>query len=295
MPEPWRTTSSDAAADAVTRLAAATGAEYRLVGRLAGGETGAHEVQGPAGARLVVKWDDDPGSQAARRDAVALTARLGTEARWPVPDVWTVDAGDRLYVLQDLLPGTAVERLTHLIVDELLALHARRIGLGRSEPGPGFGEHLVDTLVVGGTDYCLHASLRDHDARTAALVARVEAFGRGLAPELFPREDVIHWDLHCGNLLQVDGRLTAVVDNDFVTVGDAAFDLVCIAMAAVDAECDDGVRDRLATAALDGLDPVRRNAYAGHLVVRILDWAIRKDRPDEIEAWLGEADRWFDG
>ncbi len=283
------------AVDAVARLADATGDDYRFVGRLAGGETGAHEVRGPDGARLVVKWDDDPGSSDSRRGAVRLTRRLRDEADWPVPHQWAVDAGDRLYVLQDLLPGTPVEFLNHAIVDELLALHGRRLGLGRAESGASMGEHLVDTLVVGGTDYCLHAPLRDHDARTAALVTRVEAFGRTVRAEQFPTDDLIHWDLHCGNLLQVDGQLTAIIDNDFVTVGDAAFDLVCLAMASVDTECEPGVRDRLAAAAFDGLDPVRRNAYTGHLVVRILDWAIRKDRPDEIEAWLAEADRWFDG
>jgi hypothetical protein len=282
------------AVEAVARLADATGEDYRFVGRLAGGETGAHEVRGPDGARLVVKWDDDPGSADSRRRAVGLTRRLRDEADWPVPHQWTVDAGDRLYVLQDLLPGTPVEQLNHAIVDDLLALHTRRLGLGRTEPGPSMGEHLVDTLVTGGTDYCLHAPLREHDERTAALVARVEAFGRGLRPEQFPTDDLVHWDLHCGNLLAVGGQLTAVIDNDFVTVGDAAFDLVCIAMAAIDTPCDPGVEDRLVAAAFDGLDPVRRNAYAGHLVVRILDWAIRKDRPDEVELWLAQAGRCFD-
>jgi hypothetical protein len=285
-------TQADAAA-AVASLAAWTGEDYRFVGRLTGGETGAHEIRGPDGARLVVKWDDEPDSQSSRRQSVALTRRLHDEARWPVPLQWTVDVGDRLYVLQELLPGTPVERLNHGIVDELLALHERRLGLG-AETAPTAGAHLVDTLVAGGNDYCLHAPLREHDERTAALLARIEAFGRGLRPEQFPADDIIHWDLHCGNLLEVDGQLTAVIDNDFVTVGDAAFDLVCIAMSAVDTPCDPGVEDRLVAAAFADLDPLRRNAYAGHLVVRILDWAIRKHRPDEVELWLTQAGRFFD-
>lgn len=181
--------TNETAVEAIARLARVTGADYRLVGRLAGGETGAHEVRGPDGARLVVKWDD---------------------------------------------------------------------------------------------------------GRTAALVQRIEAFGRTLRAEQFPHQDIIHWDLHFENVLQVDGAVSAVVDNDFVAVGDGAFDLVCAAMSAADTPCDPRVRERLTTAAFAGLDPVRRNAYGGHLVIRVLDWAIRKDRPDEIEHWLTEADRWFD-
>jgi len=275
---------------AVARLRDATGDDYRLVGRLAGGETGAHEVRGPAGERLVVKWDDDPGSQAARRRAVGLTARLGAEAGWPVQAQWIVDDGDRMYVVQELVAGLPVEAFTHALVDDLLALHERRLGLAGPDADPSAAVELIETLTVGGSGYCIHATLRDHDARTAALVGRIEAFVRGFDPARIPGTDIIHWDLHEGNLLQLDGRIAAVVDNDFVTTGDAAFDLVTLAIAATE-RADDDVRDRLFAAAFDDLDAVRREAYVGHLMIRVLDWAIRKRRTDEIDAWLGWADR----
>jgi hypothetical protein len=282
--------TSSIAESAIARLRDATGDDYRLVGRLAGGETGAHEVRGPDGARLVVKWDDDPGSQAARRRAVGLTARLASDAGWPVPTQWIVDDGERMYVVQELLAGSPVEAFTHPLVDDLLALHERRLGLAGPEAGPSAAVELIETLTVGGSGYCVHSSLRDHDARTAALVGRIEAFGRGLDPAQFPNTDIIHWDLHEGNLLQVDGHLAAVVDNDFVTTGDAAFDLVTLAVAATE-HSDDDVRDRIFAAAFDHLDPVRREAYVGHLMIRVLDWAIRKQRDDEIDTWLEWADR----
>ena len=285
------TATASPAEAAVARLRDATGDDYRLVARLAGGETGAHEVGGPAGERLVLKWDDDPGSQAARRRSVGLTARLGAEAGWPVPAQWIVDDGERMYVVQELVAGVPVTVLTHALVDDLLALHEHRLGLARLGDGPSSAHELIETLVVGGSGYCVHASLREHDARTAALVERIEAFGRSLVPEQFPNADVIHWDLHTGNLLQLDGRLAAVVDNDFVTTGDAAFDLVTLAVNATELPCEDGVRDRMYDVAFADLDEVRREAYVGHLMIRVLDWAIRKQRVGEIDAWLGWADR----
>jgi len=120
-----------------------------------------------------VKWDDDAGSQAARRRAVGLTARLGAEAGWPVPAQWIVDDGERMYVVQELVAGVPVETFTHALVDDLITLHERRLGLAGDDAEPAAAVELIETLTVGGSGYCVHASLRDHDARTAALVARI--------------------------------------------------------------------------------------------------------------------------
>jgi hypothetical protein len=71
---------------AVSLLAEGTDEPYRLVRRLIGAETGAHQVIGPEGRVLVLKWDTDPRSQELRREAVVLTERLRAEAGWPRPD-----------------------------------------------------------------------------------------------------------------------------------------------------------------------------------------------------------------
>jgi hypothetical protein len=280
------------AAAAVRRLCAATGGNFRLVGRLAGGETGAHEVRGPDGARLVVKWDDDLGSREARRQGVALTVRL-QDAGWPVPDQWVVEESDRTFVLQALVPGRPVDALSHVLLDDLLALDPLRGGLGSDVTDKDWTGHLVETLVTGGDGYCVHASLREFDDRTARLLGRIETLGRALDPTDFAADDIVHWDFHCGNVLQVDGRLSAVVDNDFVTVGDGRFDLVALAMSSREMPCDDGVRERLDAAAFDGLEPLRRDAYVAHFLLRILDWAIRKDRVEEVDEWLDRAGTLF--
>ncbi|MHB1447151.1 MAG: hypothetical protein ACYCTI_00090 [Acidimicrobiales bacterium] len=125
------------AATAVSMLSAASGRSYELVGRLAGGEAGAHEVRGPSGTRLVVKWETDPSSVALRREAVVLSDRLRMEAGWPVPRQEVVLADECLFVLQEFMPGLPVHRISHSLVDQVLDLHARRIGLAR----PGDPSH----------------------------------------------------------------------------------------------------------------------------------------------------------
>lgn len=283
--------SSLGPAEAVGLLTEITGEPYALTGRLSGGETGAHGVRhAPTGRRFVLKWETDEHSQGLRREAVILTERLRNEAGWPVPVQRTLAAQGCLLVLQEHMPGQPVEVFGEGVVEEVLGLHARRLGLARSEDPSHWPAALIETLIVGGRGYCLHESLRGYDERTARLVAGVEAFATSLDPGDLAGGDIVHWDLHPGNLLGAAGLLTAVVDTDFACVGDAAFDLVMLAVTSLALPCGPGVRRRLFAAAFDSLDEVRARAYLGHLFIRLLDWPIRRGRTEEIEFWLAAAE-----
>ena len=277
--------------EAVQLLSQLTGQKFQLVGRLPGGESGAHEIRGPDGSRVVVKWDSDPISQDARRVAVGLTARLGDQAAWPVPDQWIVESDTCLFVLQEFLPGHPIRILSNAMLTRLIELHKGRIGLARPEDKSNWPDQLIHTLTLGGDDYCLHSSLRNCDARTVRLLDRIVEIGHGITPRDLPGGDVVHWDLHSGNLLQIDDRLTGIVDTDFVKVGDAAFDLATLAVSACAIDCEQGVRGQLFELAIETLDMARRYAYIGHLLLRVLDWAIRYSRTDEVEFWLSQSDR----
>lgn len=280
------------AEQAVALLREATGEPYELVGRLSGGGTGAHEVRhGSDGERLVLKWEIDPGSRLLRRDGVELAERLRTQAGWPVPRQLVIEGPECLFVLQDFMAGGPVRAITPELADELLRLHRTRLGLGGPRAGSVWAERLIRTLVVGGSGYCRHEPLRRYDARTAAVVREVEALGARADPDDFTGSDIVHWDLHPGNLLTEDGNLSAVVDNDFCTVGDASFDLVMLALTSTALPCAPGVRHDLFRQAIDPLPPVRRAAYLGHLFIRLLDWPIRRGSADEVEHWLFQVDR----
>ncbi len=143
------------------------------------------------------------------------------------------------------MAGHPVRMYTSEMADTVLELHRRRLGLGAGRSGRPWAERLIRTLVVGGRGYCLHESLRRYDGRTASLVEEIEAFGRRLDPDEFDGRDIVHWDLHIGNLLADDGELSAVVDTDFCAVGDAAFDLVMLALSTGSVPCASGVRREL--------------------------------------------------
>jgi hypothetical protein len=280
------------AEQAVALLRETTGDSYELVGRLSGGETGAHEVRrGPDQERMVLKWETDPDSQGLRREGVVLTERLRTEADWPVPRQRIVESPGCLLVLQSFMTGSPIRLLTPELTDQLLQLHVKRLGLGDDDGGELWAQRLIRTLVEGGRTYCRHESLRCFDARTAALVEEIETFGAGVEPDDFRARDIMHWDFHLGNLLAQDDRLSAVVDTDFCAVGDAAFDLVALALSSTTVTCASGPRRNLFRRALDPLPPVRRTAYLGHLFIRVLDWPIRRGSEYEVEHWLAQVAR----
>lgn len=276
---------------AVAMLADALDDEYELVGPLAGGETGATEVRRADGRRFVLKWELDAENQRSRREGARLAERLRTRARWPAPQQQVVDVGDCLLVIQEFMSGTNVDHISHRLVDRLLGLHDARLGLATPGDQSRWAKDMIMVLVEGGNGYCLHQPLRDFDVGTGRVVERIEEIGRSLEPEELDGHDIVHGDLHPGNLLQVNGHLTAVVDMDYTRVGDATFDLTMLALGSLGVSVDPGVRSRLYERGVHALPGTKRRAYVANLVLRNLDWSIRKNRLAETEFWLTEADR----
>jgi thiamine kinase-like enzyme len=278
---------ADAAASILSEM---TGQRYHLVGQLSGGETGAHLFIGPGGEPIVVKWDTTSDGRAFRGESVALSERLRRQAGWPVPTESVIDADQIRFIIQEFMPGTPPTMVDHRLVDQLLDLHIRRLGLAEPNDPVRWPMNFIRTLAVGGNGYCRHESFRCYDKRTRSLIERIEAFGRSLNAEDFVGHDVVHWDLHPGNLLVDAGDLSAVVDTDFAIVGDAAFDLVMLALTSLPLTCEPDVRSRLFAEAFDHLDEERAQAYLGHLFVRLIDWPIRRNSPVEVDFWLARAD-----
>lgn len=279
------------AATATAQLSAASGVPYSVVGPLAGGETGAWKIRRADGVCFVLKWDADIDNQRIRRDGARLARRLRTEARWPSPELWLIDRDGILFIVQEFMEGGNVAHLSHALIDRVWELHEARSRLASTDTSVEWGRGLLRTLVHGGDGYCLHEPLRRFDARTRNVIERIETIGRSTDPEDLDGGDIVHFDLHPGNLLEVDGRLTAVVDMDFTCVGDATFDLTTLAITSLDVTADPGVRARLFDWGIASLPEPKRRVYVAHLLLRLLDWAVRGTRHVEIEFWLAQTER----
>lgn len=78
---------------------------------------------------------------------------------------------------------------------------------------------------------------------------------------------------------------------DYVRIGDAAFDLTMLAIASLGVTVDPGVRSRLFDHGVNALPQVKHDVYVANLLLRYLDWSIRKSRLAEIDFWLAQTDR----
>jgi hypothetical protein len=282
------------AEDGVARFSIAIGVPVRLLGPLAGGEMGATAVELATGEKRVLKWELDPSNKIARRSGALLAERLRAEASWPCPKQLVVEHDDILFVSQEFRAGEPIQRWTHGLVDDILGLHDSRLGLARLSESASWGQSQIDILTTGGQGYCLHEPLHAYDSRTRRVVLRIEEIGTSLRPEQLAGTDIVHADLHPGNMLQSDGRLAAVIDLDYTRAGDAGFDLVFLAVSSLGLAADGGVRRRLFEAVTSMVEEPRRLAYTANILLRSLDWPIRKGRTEEIEFWLAHADRLLD-
>ena len=207
----------------------------------------------------------------------------------------TVEADGCLFVIQDLVPGAPIARLTHSLVDELLRLHAARIGLAAYDDDSRWPDVLIETLTIGGIGYCMHESLRGYDARTARVLDRVEAIGHALDAERARRRR--HRALGLPSRQRARGRRPRQRGHRHrlrddgrrhVRSHDARSELT---------------RDRLrggsaaagcSTSACAAWKNRNGPAYVGHLLLRYLDWSIRKGRTEAVDYWLDSRARLFE-
>lgn len=270
----------------VAAVNAATGAGLAYAGRLSGGNAGAVAAGRPDGTRVVLtRWD---GWQLDRWPALAPLLERVRAAGYPIPALQVVPlpAGGAATV-QERVDGAPAHRPTAGLVTDLLRLVELQAGVA-ARPA----SRLADLhLSADGPGFCLHGPLREHSAATREVLAWVEEVGRSAPADALHGADLVHLDLHMGNVLvhrDDPDRVAGVVDWAGAAVGDRAFDLVTLGFdLSWHGEPETPVLDRLAAA-----DPGRLRAYAAHMSLRLVDWLLRHGGEQDVRRWVAVAHRW---
>jgi hypothetical protein len=275
-----------------TAVQRAGGPALTLVEPLTGGEVGAWLVRWPDGHDGVLTWAPPPpdASGDSLADIQALM-ELARGAGLPVPRYEAViDVGGLgTAVIQERAPGCTPGAVTSGLVERLLELAEVRRGL---LAGSAFAARPMP-LYLGrsGPGFCQHDPLRSHGARTAALLEAIEALAA--SGESVVGDDLVHFDYHLGNILVQPDRpdvVTAVLDWDGARAGCLALDLVILAFDLTwrsPGPLQERVEAHLTATTEPGL--VRR--LEAHQALRLVDWSIRHYGPDELDHWLGVAER----
>ncbi|MCX4963490.1 phosphotransferase [Streptomyces sp. NBC_00654] len=289
-------TSSSRGRDRVQRLDAdrmaeavyaGTGIRLTVEGPCPGGQVGAAYVRWPDGHRSVLKWRAHTELAALRAGPLAVSETLRAGG-FPAPATeLAVQAGHAVVTVQELLPGTPVERLDRNGLDQALALNESLTGrLAHRTDIPALALHLRED----GPGYCLHGPLRDHSPRTAALERRIAAIGAA-RPDRLDGTDAVHLDFHPGNMLAVDATITGIIDWDGAARGDRRFDLVTLRFGLLHAEQTEPDTVAHLDAVLDTVPPDVLLPSWAHMSLRMTDWAIRHFAAAEVDQWLDLAER----
>lgn len=258
------------------------GTSLALGERFAGGEQGAFSIFDPEGQRSVLKW------RTAAPVAPFFPARDVTEllrARgYPLPRyAYEGTVAGREYLIQEVLPGAPMGQLNARYLPRLLELNDLQAGLAPS-PSRAWPVMIVRSVLEGFDDYCVIASLRGHSSSTAELLAYVQALVRANADVALPKNDIVHFDFHTANILVDNGQISGVIDWDGSCAGDRAFDLATLLFYAGD---QPELRATLTRHVLDRSSREALQLYLAHMIVRQVDWSIRRQERVVVDHWLG--------
>jgi aminoglycoside phosphotransferase (APT) family kinase protein len=110
-------------------------------------------------------------------------------------------------------------------------------------------------------------------------------------PAWFRADDAVHMDLHHRNVLQVDGRLSAVIDWETCRPGDRWYDVVLFAICLAVARVPEGAAEEVWRLIERSVAPEVVAAYSTVLGLRLATWALESDTPWTPEFWAAAARR----
>ena len=252
---------------------------FALAGKLPGGhQDGAYVLAEPAGRRAVLK-------QLFAPRALPIIRRLRAIG-YPTPDALydgTADDGTT-YLVQEFVPGAPMATLTDVYLDQLITLNDLQANLN---PHPE--AHALESwsgyvyeAVFAPTSVWVSA-LGNHSPATAGLLTALRLATRRYATTVLPNTDVVHGDLHTGNILVEQGRITSVIDMVYAGYGTRAIDLATMLHTADSDDYAPATRLRLRAHVIERFGPEVYAICMAYRAIVTLEWAIRRGLPDWID------------
>jgi hypothetical protein len=254
------------------------GTHFRLGRPMAGGESGStHSILDEQGIEYVLKWGE--GSEFRVRETLEITRRLRTLG-YPAPEFVIASGGNGLrYLVQRMLPGKSGAALTPALLKRLVELNRLQQDAA-TELADGWPARIVEGIERG---FPVHESLATHSRETAAMLADLKGTVSMVAGMRSRTTDAVHFDFHTANILVENGEVTGVIDWNGCCAGDRAFDLTTLAFYGLE---DRSLATWLLQRALEVSSPPAVALYLSYLILRQLDWSIRKHNRATIALFL---------
>jgi len=235
------------------------------------GEQGAYVVTDHLNKRWVLKWTPGAHNLQWMQGAKTVTDLLRS-LNYPAPYYLLIGKiPEGIYSIQSVLPGSPLRTLTPTLLPRLLELNELQIG--RAIPGrKDWHQEVINTVLLGGDGYCLHASLQQHSQGTANLLQTLQTLVMEHQGEPHRNSDIVHGDFQHSNILIHNGQISGIVDWDGSFAGDCTFDIATLLFYSYDVV---EVRERLWEYALERISLKLLSMYFAHLILRQVDWSLR--------------------
>jgi aminoglycoside phosphotransferase (APT) family kinase protein len=255
---------------------------FELAGRLPGGnQDGAYVLAEANGRRAVLK-------QLFAPRALPIMCRLHAIG-YPTPDVLysgTADDGTT-YLVQDSVPGTPMPTLTDTYLDQIFTLNDLQANLNPHpeanalESWSGY----VYEVVFARTSVWVTA-LGNHSQATLSLLTALRLATSPYAATVLPNTDVVHGDLHTGNILVQHGQITGVIDMVYAGYGTRAIDLATLLHTSDSADYAPAVRSRLRAHVIENFGSEVYAICMAYRAIVTVAWAIRKGLPEWVDYFV---------
>ena len=261
------------------------GTALTLKGRAPGGESVPWIVTDQEGVEYLLKWAD--GGEARVEPTLGEIIERLSAAGYPVPKyLFTGRDGHVSYAVRAMLPGAPLaapqQPLDARYLPRLLELNdlQRDAARGIANRWP---ELLIESITRGFGDWCVLESLARYSAETASMLRELQTMAIGLDLSGLATHDAVHFDFNGSNILVSEGVVTAVIDCEGFRPGDRAFDLVTLLFYEyLNPSARRALGDRLRAITSEAA----LKLYFAHMVVRQLDWSIRKHPQPAIDHFL---------
>ncbi len=235
------------------------------------GEQGAFVVADHLSKRWVLKWAAGAENLQWMQGAKTVTDLL-RNLSYPAPYYLLIGKiPEGIYSIQSVLPGSPTRHLSPTLLPRLLELN--NLQVGRAIPGrKDWHQEVINTVLVGGDGYCLHASLRKHSPGTAELLQTLQTLVMAHQGEPHHTNDIVHGDFQHTNILIHDEQISGIVDWDGSFAGDCIFDIATLLFYSYDVV---EVREQLWKYVLERATLKLLSMYFAHLILRQVDWSLR--------------------
>lgn len=244
---------------------------FSFIEKYPDGEQGAFVVTDHLNRRWVLKWAPGDRNLQWMQGAKAVTDLL-RGLNYPAPSYLLIGKiPEGIYSIQSMLPGSPLRTLAPTLLPRLLELNELQVGraiAGRKD----WHREVIDTVLVGGDGYCLHASLQQHSQGTADLLHTLQSLVIAHQDELHRTNDIVHADFQHSNILIHDEQISGIVDWDGSFAGDCTFDIATLLFYSYDVV---EVREQLWEYALERVSLKLLSMYFAHLILRQVDWSLR--------------------